>query len=86
MKYIVNIDFGIFSTKIMGMSAIDRTKIYKKFKGLWVALLHDEETVVGSGKTLKEALNKARKDGYDSPIMTRMPKNLAPCIGGYYEV
>jgi len=59
----------------------DWSKIYKKYKGLWVAFLDDEQTVVGSGKTLKEALNEAQKRGYKEPIMNRMPDTLAPYVG-----
>lgn len=61
--------------------AIDWTKIYEKYKGLWVALKSDEETVVGSGKTLKDALGEARKNGYENPIVTRMPNNLSAYVG-----
>ena len=59
----------------------DWSEIYKKYKGLWVAFLDDEMTVVGSGKTLKEALSKAQKKGYDSPIMSRMPETLDAYAG-----
>ena len=41
--------------------AIDWTKIYKKYKGLWVALKKDEKTVVASGKTVREVMEKAKK-------------------------
>lgn len=61
--------------------AIDWTKIYKKYKGLWVALKDDEETVVGSGKTAREAWEKAQKAGYKKPIMTRMPSALISYVG-----
>ena len=61
--------------------AIDWTKIYKKYKGLWVALADDEETVLGYGKTLKEALNSAKKNGYTNPILTQMPNNLTAFVG-----
>ena len=61
--------------------AIDWTKIYKKYKGLWVALKDDEKTVVGSGKTAKEALEKAQKMGYENPILTRMPEQLITYVG-----
>lgn len=61
--------------------AIDWTKIFKKYKGLWVALKDDEKTVVSSGKTIKEAIEKAQKKGYDKPILARMPKNLIPIVG-----
>jgi len=36
--------------------AHDWTKLFKKYKGLWVALLDDEKTVVGSGNTAAGAL------------------------------
>ncbi len=61
--------------------AKDWTKLYKKYKGLWVALDKDEETALGSGKTLKEALEQAHKKGYADPIMTRMPSNLNAYVG-----
>jgi hypothetical protein len=59
----------------------DWSKIYKKYKGLWVALLDDEQTVVGSGKTLKEAMNQAQKKGHSSPIFSRMPETLDAYVG-----
>ena len=65
------------------MRAIDWSKIYRKYKGLWAALLDDEVTVVGSGRTLKEAKGEARKKGYVNPIMTRMPDRLIPFVGRY---
>ena len=61
--------------------AIDWTQIYEKYKGLWVALKDDEKTVVGSGKTAREALESAVKKGYDEPILTRMPHTLMPFVG-----
>lgn len=67
--------------------AIDWTKIYKKYKGLWVALKNDEVTVISSGKTAKEAWNRAQKKGFKKPILTRMPARLIPYIGfGIHEV
>lgn len=39
----------------------DWTKIYKRYKGFWVALDNDEKTVLGSGKTAREALERAQK-------------------------
>lgn len=65
---------------------IDWTKIYKKYKGLWVALKDDEQTVVGSGKTAKEALRQAQNVGYDNPILTRMPAELITYVGFCNEV
>ncbi len=59
----------------------DWSKIYKKYKGLWVAMLDDEQTVVGSGKTLKEAMNEANKKGHNSPIFNRVPETLDTYVG-----
>ena len=39
----------------------DWTKLYKKYKGSWVALLDDEITVVGVGENAAEAFAKAQK-------------------------
>ncbi len=61
--------------------AIDWTKIYKNYKGLWVALLDDEVTVVGSGKSLKKALEEAQKKGHEKPIMMRVPTEIVPYVG-----
>ncbi len=61
--------------------AIDWTNIYEKYKGLWVALKDDEQSVVGSGNTAKEALLKAQRNGHQEPILTRMPKELVTFVG-----
>ena len=61
--------------------AKDWSKIFNKYKGLWVALLDDEETVVGSGKTAKEAWQMAQESGYEKPILTRMPERLVTYVG-----
>jgi hypothetical protein len=61
--------------------AIDWTKIFNKYKGLWVALKDDEKTVISSGKTAKEAWDKAKKTGYEKPILTKMPTKIIPYVG-----
>jgi hypothetical protein len=61
--------------------AKDWTKIYKKYKGLWVALLEDESTVVASGKTAKAAFAEAKRRGYQNPILSRIPENLNAYVG-----
>jgi phosphopantetheinyl transferase (holo-ACP synthase) len=63
------------------MAAIDWTKICKKYKGLWVALKKDNKTVIASGHTLKEAVEKAKKKGYKEPILFRVPTEIIPYIG-----
>lgn len=61
--------------------SIDWTTLYETYKGLWIALLKDEQTVVGSGATAHEALEEAKKSGHEHPILTRMPEQLATYIG-----
>ena len=63
--------------------AIDWTEIYTKYKGRWVALEDDEQTVVGSGESVRDALDQARANGYTEPILTRMPDELIPFVGAY---
>ena len=60
---------------------IDWTNLQKKYKGFWVALADDEITVLGHGKTLKEALDKAKRNGYANPILTRLPESLFTYVG-----
>ena len=60
---------------------INWTNLQKKYKGLWVALKDDEITVLASGKTAKEAWDKARKKGYGKPILSHMPEKLMTYVG-----
>ena len=64
------------------MQSIDWSRIYKKYKGLWVALAKDEQTVLSSGKTAKEAWDQALKKGFDKPILMNVPKKLTYFVGG----
>ena len=59
----------------------DWTKLYKKYKGLWVALADDEMTVLGVGKTVREAVEEAKKKTDKTPFLTRIPKTLAAYVG-----
>lgn len=65
----------------MNTMSIDWSKIYAKYKGLWVALKDDYTTVIASGKTAKEALRLAEKKGASNPFLTRVPKKLVPFAG-----
>ena len=65
--------------------AIDWTKTYKKYKGLWVALKKDQVTVVASGKNAREVLQKARTKGLSHPILFRVPTEILPYIGGLFR-
>ncbi len=61
--------------------AIDWTNIYKKYKGLWVALKDDERTVVSFGKTAKEAWTKAKKKDSKSQFWLICQKPCPPMLG-----
>lgn len=62
------------------MKAIDWSKIYKKHKGLWVALKSDEVTVITSGKDARKVWQDAKKK-YPEPILTKMPNKLVTYVG-----
>lgn len=61
--------------------AKDWTQLYRKYKGLWVALADDEETVLGVGKTAREAMEQAKKKTPATPFLTRMPEKLVSYVG-----
>lgn len=63
---------------------IDWSKIYKEYKGFWVAMKDDEKTIIGKGKTAKEAIYEAEQNGYKNPIITFIPANLTKFAG--YEI
>ena len=53
------------------------TKILKPFINQWVVLSPDGKKVVGSGKTVKMALAKAKKNGAIKPLLTLAADNYA---------
>lgn len=61
--------------------AKDWTDLFRKYKGLWVALAEDEETVLGVGETVRDALEQAKKKTSETPFLTRMPEKLVPYVG-----
>jgi Family of unknown function (DUF5678) len=63
------------------MKLNDWTKIFQDYKGLWVALKDDEQTVVGSGRTLRDALEDANRKGYAQPIMLNVPEEVITFVG-----
>ena len=63
------------------MTAIDWTKIYKNYKGLWVALKDDEQTIISAGKTLKETSKKAKEKGFENPIFMKVPPKVGYFAG-----
>ena len=61
--------------------AIDLTNIYRKYKGLWVALKEDNVSVVASGQTIQEVLSEAKTKGFEDPILFKVPTRIVPQIG-----
>lgn len=61
---------------------LDFTKIVKNYKGKWVALTEDEKKVISSGKSAKETLEKAKKQGSKNPILFKVPVSILPYVGG----
>ncbi len=53
----------------------DWTELYKKYKGLWVVLAEDEQTVISSSLKLKDAVYKAEEKGCNDPIVFKVPAN-----------
>ena len=63
------------------MKVIDWTPIYKKYKGMWVALAGDEKTVVASAKSVKETIQLASKNGETKPILLKVPLKQLTYVG-----
>jgi predicted RNase H-like HicB family nuclease len=54
--------------------AKDMTSVLKNAPvGEWIALSKDLTKVVGAGKTVEDALEAARNNGEESPVLTKVP-------------
>ena len=62
------------------MPAIDMTEIYKKYRGLWVAMTKDRK-VVAAGEDGKKVFEEARAKGVDVPFLVHIPSNPEYFIG-----
>ncbi len=62
------------------MKPIDLTQVYKKYKGMWVALINDTE-VISADKSVRKVVEQAKKKGYDQPLLFKVPKNDLPFVG-----
>lgn len=63
------------------MPVIDLRKILSKHKSGWLALSSDNKSLVSSGETLKEVIEKAKKKGIDSPTLLKVPSLDRPFVG-----
>ena len=62
------------------MKPIDLSHVYKKYKGLWVALVNDTE-VISADKSVRKVVEQAKKKGYEKPLLFKVPKNDLPFVG-----
>lgn len=60
---------------------IDLTNIYKKYKGLWVALDSTLRKVMSADEDASKAYNEAIKRGYKKPTMFKVPFKNLPYLG-----
>jgi len=63
------------------MKLTDWTNIYTNYKGLWVALSDDNETVVGSGQAPEQALDEAHAKGFANAAITYVPEEIVTFAG-----
>ena len=62
------------------MKPIDLSQVYKKYKGLWVALVNDTQ-VISADKSVRKVVEEAKKKGYENPLLFKVPKNDLPFVG-----
>ena len=62
------------------MKPIDLSQVYKKYKGLWVALVNETE-VISADKSVRKVVEEAKKKGYEKPLLFKVPKNDLPFVG-----
>ena len=59
------------------------SEIVDTFRGKWVALADDENTVLASALSLGEARARACSRGFTDPILFRVPDELPEYVAGY---
>lgn len=59
------------------------THLNDKYRGLWIALDDDRETVVGSGPNPEEAFQQAKANGSEDPVLTYVFAHDGTFIGGF---
>ncbi len=62
---------------------VDLTKIYEKYKGLWVALDERLGKVISSDKDAEVVYKKASKLGYKKPTLFKVPLKNLPYFGNF---
>ena len=55
------------------IKTLDKKLLVGIAPGTWVAISHDQEKVVGTGRSMDEALQKARENGEEKAFIIRVP-------------
>ena len=71
--------FGIMAAKRQ-TKRIDLFAIFKKYKGLWVALT-DTYKVISADESVRKVTEDAKQRGYPRHILFKVPKKNLPFIG-----
>jgi transcriptional/translational regulatory protein YebC/TACO1 len=64
----------------MKLKSQDLSKILNKYSDKWVALKPETADVIAVGENLKLVIEKARKTGVDTPVVTRVPKDYGTYV------
>lgn len=64
----------------MKIKSQDLSISLKGYSSKWIALKPQTTKVVAVGNNLKAVIEKARKCGVDSPVLTRVPKDYGTYI------
>jgi len=57
------------------------TKIFEKYRGLWVALDGSLKKVISSDKNAEKAYKQALDKGYKKPTLFKVPQENLPYFG-----
>lgn len=57
------------------------TKVFDKYRGLWVALDESLKKVISSNKNAEKAYKQAIEKGYKKPTLFKVPQKNTPYFG-----
>lgn len=64
----------------MKVQSQDFSKSFKGYSSKWVAFKPQTTKVIAVGNSPKSVIAKARKNGVDNPVLTRVPKDYGTYI------
>ena len=64
----------------MKVKSHDLSKTLRGYSSKWIALKPLTDKVVAVGNTPKTVIAKARRNGIDSPVLTRVPRDYGTYI------